>query len=155
VGSLWMLLVALLCAGGGSAQAGAGAGEPAGRALTLELAVPPEVPRGAPVALTLRLKNASEQPVEVALGGRPPHDFVITQADGTAVWRWTHGQAVPLILALITLSPAQELEFTAEWAQHDNAGLPVPAGDYWVRGLVHLEPPGTLETEPTAVRVAP
>jgi hypothetical protein len=150
-----MLLVALLSAAQPPAQAGAADVEPAVRALALALEVPPEVPRGATLPLTLRLKNASDQPVEIALGGRPAHDFVITQANGTAVWRWTHGQVVPQILALITLSPGQELEFTAEWAQHDNAGTPVAAGDYWVRGMVNLGPPGWLETQPTCLRVAP
>jgi hypothetical protein len=152
--SLCMLLVALL-ADGGAEQAGASDGEPAARAIVLELEVPPEVPRGATIPLTLRLRNASDQPVEVALGGRPAHDVVITQADGVAVWRWTHGQVVPQILALMALGPGQELEFTAEWTQHDNAGTPVPAGDYRVRGLVNLGPLGWLETQPTSLRVVP
>ena len=150
-----LLLVVLICSGTWTQKVEARDGELAVHPLALELQVPLDVPLGMPVPLKLILKNTGDQRVEVALGGRPAYDFAITRPDGTEIWRGMHGQAVQQILALVALSPGQELEFTAEWPQRDNAGTPVPAGAYEVRGLLNLEPPARLETSTTPLYIAP
>ncbi len=153
--SIRLLLVALICLGSWTQKAEARDGELAVHPLALELQVPSDVPLGVTVPLKLILKNTGDQRMEVALGGRPAYDFAITRPDGTEIWRWMHGQAVQQILALIALSPGQELEFTAEWPQRDNAGTPVAAGAYEVRGVLNLEPPGRLATQAALLQIAP
>jgi hypothetical protein len=116
--------------------------------LTLELEIPAEFQVGQPVPLKLKLRNTSQQPVELILGGRPPYDFVVTKQDGIEIWRWSHGQAIQAILEVRTLNPGEELEFTTEWQQLDNAGAPIRPDTYFVRGVLNSDPPQKLETEP-------
>jgi hypothetical protein len=118
-------------------------------ALTAQLELPTEVQVGKPVSLTFKLRNTRSHPVELILGGRPPYDFVITKEDGTEIWRWSQGQVIQFILEIKTLLPGEELEFATEWQQVTNAGAPVPPGTYWVWGIINLDPPEKLETEPT------
>jgi len=150
---LWpagLLLIALI--GGYPPKDGTGSGAPS---LAFGLEVPAGARVGTPVPLTLKLRNTSHRSVELTLGGRPAYDFVVTTPDGLEVWRWSHGQAIQAILELKTLRPGEELVFTAEWAQRDNEGRSVPAGTYWVRGVLNLEPPVQLETEPQSLSIAP
>ena len=125
------------------------------QSVVLRLEVPPQVRLGEAVALKLKVKNASDSPVELALSGRPPHDFVVTSPDGAEVWRWSRGQAVQQILGLVALSPGQELELTAAWPQRDNDSREVPVGVYGVRGVLNLEFPKRLETEPMPLSISP
>jgi hypothetical protein len=133
-------------------QEGMGAGAPA---LTLWLEVPAGGRVGEPVPLKVKVQNTSNGPTEVTFGGRPAYDFAVTKPDGLEVWRWSHGQGIQAILELKTLKPGETVEFVAEWEQRDNEGQPVPAGTYWVRGVVHLEPPERLETAPKSLRISP
>jgi hypothetical protein len=146
-GLLWVALIV-----GYTPMDGTGSGAPS---LTLGLEVPAGTRVGTPVPLTLTLRNTSHGPVELTLGGRPAYDVIVTTPDGQEVWRWSHGQAIQAILELKTLAPGEELEFAAVWEQRDNAGRPVPAGTYWMRGVLTLDPPEKLETEPTPLSTVP
>jgi hypothetical protein len=155
VWSVVLLIVASMRWAGDPADAQPGDGESASHSLALELDAPTAARLGERVPLRLSLKNLGDHPVQVALGGRPAYDFVIAQPDGTEVWRWSHGQFVQQILQLITVRPGEAVDFTEAWPQLDNAGRAVPAGAYVVRGLLNVEPPGRLETQPWTLHVGP
>jgi hypothetical protein len=116
-------------------------------ALTMKLELPATVQSGQSVQLKFIMTNTSTQPVEVYLGGRPAHDFVVSAQDGSEVWRWSHDQTVQAILEITTLAPGEQREFTAEWPLVDNAGTAVPAGTYLVQGILNGDPPERWETE--------
>jgi hypothetical protein len=151
----WLWLAGLLLVGllvGYSPKDGTGSEAPS---VAFGLEVPAEVRAGTPVPLTLTLQNTSNRPVALTLGGRPAYDFVVTQSDGLEVWRWSHGQAIQAILELRTLKPGETVAFAATWGQRDNAGTPIPTGTYQVRGVMNLDPPEKLETEPKSLRISP
>ena len=112
-----------------------------------------KAPYGDTVLLKLTLRNTSDKPVRFFTGGRPPHDFVITTADGEEVWNWQCAKIILLPLDRKTLQPGEELEFTGEWEQVNNRGEPVPAGDYLIRGVLKMESPERLVTPPHKLRV--
>jgi hypothetical protein len=146
-GLLWVVLIV-----GYTPKGREGSGVPA---LTLELEVPASVRVGTPVSVKVTMQNTSNRSVALTLGGRPPYDVVVTTPDGQEVWRWSHGEAIQAILELKTLKPREALEFAAVWGQRDNAGTPVPVGTYRVRGMVNLDPPEQLATEPKLLSLTP
>ncbi len=137
---------------GGCVQKGKEAGA---QPLALWLEVPSQARLGEIVPLKLKLKNTSDRPISLTLGGRPAHDFRVINADGVEIWRWSRGQAIQQILQLQKLSPSQELEFLAEWAQVDHEGRPIPPGTYRVWGILNLEPPQRLAAEPKTLLILP
>ena len=112
-----------------------------------------QAPYGDTVSLKLKLQNTSDEPVPFSTGGRPPHDFVVTTANGEKVWNWGCAKIILLPLDRKTLQPGEELEFTGEWEQVDNRGEPVPPGAYLIRGVLKMEAPERLVTAPHKVRV--
>lgn len=112
----------------------------AARQPTVELVCPPEVRLGDTVAITLRVRHDGSQPLALQLPGRPvAFDVVIMGANGIEVWRRLHGTVTASALMLVQLAPGEFRDFTAEWAQVDNAGRPVGPGTYLVRGILPLE----------------
>ena len=83
----------------------------------------------------------------------PPHDFIITTADGEEVWNWQCARVRQLPLDGGTLLPGEKLEFVGEWEQVNSRGEPVPAGDYLIRGVLNMESPERLVTPPHELRV--
>ena len=112
-----------------------------------------KAPYGDTVLLKLTLRNTSDEPVQFVTGGRPPHDFIVTSADGEEVWNWLCARNQLLPLDGRTLQPGEGLEFVGEWEQVDNRGEPVPAGKYLIRGVLDMEPPERLVTQPHELRV--
>lgn len=147
VGLLWVALLV-----GYTPKDGMGSGAPA---LALGLELPAGIHVGTPVSFKLTVQNTSNRPVTLTLGGRPAYDVVVTTPDGQEVWRWSHGEAIQQILERKPLKPKETLEFAAVWEQRDNAGTPVPAGTYRVRGLLNLDPPEYLATAPTPLNIVP
>jgi len=111
-------------------------------------------PYGDTVFLKLKLRNTSYKPIRFFTGGRPPHDFIITTADGEEVWNWHCARVRELPLVENTLLPGRKLEFVGEWEQVDNRGEPVPAGDYLIRGVLKMESPERLVTPPHELRIS-
>ena len=108
---------------------------------------------GDTVSMKLKLRNTSDEPVQFFTGGRPPHDFVVTTANGEEVWNWQCAKIILLPLDRRTLQPGEELEFTGEWEQVDNRGESVPPGTYLIRGVLKMESPERLVTPPRKLRV--
>jgi Intracellular proteinase inhibitor len=129
--------------------------EPSFASVTLRLEIPSEVRAGEPLPLKMAYKNLSYRPVQLTLGGRPAHDFIVTTPEDKEVWRWTHGAKILQILEVKLLRPKGQLQFTAEWNLVDNSGVVIAPGIYLVRGILRLEPPQQIETEPTRLVISP
>ena len=56
------------------------------RAIDYSLDVVGQASYGETARMKLRLRNASDEPVTFALGGRPPHDFAMSTSAGELVW---------------------------------------------------------------------
>ena len=119
--------------------------------LTLQVDLPAEVPAAAPVKLRMTLRNTGKQTVEVYLGGRPAHDFVVTTADGTHVWRWLEDRVIQQILEIRPLKPGEQIEVDAEWPARNARGNPVSPGRYLVSGVLNMDPPEKLQTMPREI----
>ncbi len=122
-------------------------------AVEYSLEVVSQAPYGEPVQMKLTLRNISDDSVSISLGGRPPHDFVVSTPDGEQVWHWKCAKITLLPLDSKTLEPGEELEFVGEWEQVDNRGEPVPPGTYLVRAVLNLDPPEELVTEARELEV--
>jgi len=109
---------------------------------------------GQKLPLKLKLKNRSDQLVQVNLSGHPAFDFVVTK-DKAEIWRWSYGKSILEIAELKTLNPGEELEFEADWDQRDNKGNLILPGSYEVRGILNVAPHWKLETEPLFVAMGP
>jgi len=105
------------------------------------------------IRLRLRIKNESGRPLTLVLGGRPAYDFLVQRPDGTLVWQWQRGKIVQQILERRILNPGDEVVFEATWRLVDARGRRVPAGEYQVRGVVNLEPPEKIVTDPLPLRL--
>ena len=122
-------------------------------AIDYSLEAPSLVAYGEVVRITLTLRNISNEPVLVPMGGIPSHDFVLSTFEGKNIWRWQCGQVILDILGGETLEPGEELELIGEWEQVDNRGESVPAGTYLIRGALNMEHPAILVTAPHRLEV--
>jgi len=125
------------------------------QSLATSLEISSIVRYGETVTMKFTVENTSEQPVRLALGGRPPFDFIVTTLEDDDVWNSLCGQIVLAVLGSATLNPGEELEFEAQWEQVDNSGIPVPPGAYSVRGVLNMEHRQKLETAATEFTIAP
>ena len=117
------------------------------RAIDYSLEVEDQVSYGETVQMKLKLRNVSDDPITFYLGGRPPHDFVVSTPDGEQVWHWKCAKIIQLPIDSNSLEPGDELEFAGEWEQVDNQGERVPPGTYLVRGVLDMDYPEKLVTE--------
>ena len=117
--------------------------EPFLRTTQLSLEVVSQVAYEETVSMKLTLRNVTDEPLELVLGGVPAYDFVVTKSDGDGVWHWKCGRITQQVLDNRTLGPGEELEFIGDWEQVDNQGKPVPTGVYVVSGVVEVGPPNS------------
>jgi hypothetical protein len=101
----------------------------------LRLDAPEAMPPGAPVPIVLRVENVTGRPLELHLRGRTiAFDLVVSDLEGSVVWRRLHEAIIPAILRLESLEPEGTLELFDSWSQRSNDGDPVEPGLYTVRG---------------------
>ena len=110
-------------------------------AISYSLEAPFQVAYGETVHMKLTLRNISDEPVLVPMGGIPAHDFAVATADGENIWRWQCGQIILQPLVGKTLEPGEELELVGQWEQGNNRGEPVPSGAYLIKGILKMEHP--------------
>ena len=127
-------------------------------AVDYSLEVVSQASYGETVRMKLTLRNVSDEPVHLVLGGRPPFDFEVSTPDGEQVWHWMCGKITNQPMDGKTLEPGEELEFVGEWEQVDNRGEPVPPGTYLMRGVLNVGrpnagPAGVLITTAHALEV--
>lgn len=121
------------------------------RAIDYSLEIAPR--NGEAMDMKLTLRNVSDEPVKLLLGGGPPYDFVVSTPDGKQVWHWKCAMVINDVMDSETLYPGEDLEFVGKWEQVDNRGEPVPPGSYFIRGVLNLGPREVLVTSPHELEV--
>ena len=122
----------------------------------VELQVPGEVRAGAPVAMTLRVTNTSDRPLDLYLRGRPvAFDLIVRRADGSVAWRRLAGAMIAMVLQVRTLAPGETLKLSDEWDQRSSDEKPVEPGDYTVTGSLLRDTPASLDSPPVPLRIRP
>jgi hypothetical protein len=102
--------------------------------LALSLTVPERVRPGEEVGFTLRVENVSGRHLDLYLRGREiAFDVVVTDLDGTPIWRRLEGEVLPAILRLEPLAAGGVLEIRGLWDQTRRTGEPVPPGIYCLK----------------------
>jgi hypothetical protein len=97
--------------------------------LELLLDAPAAVRAGEEVPVAVTLVNRGAAPASVA-AVQP--DLVVTRADGGEVWRRSRHEPAAQT-ASTTLRPQEMRGSGYAWNQRDDAGRPVPAGEYRIR----------------------
>lgn len=140
-----------------AAQVEARAGVPfAQEGAVVSLDVPGSVPAGATVPIKLRVRNATDAPLDLYLRGRDvTFDIAVSDSSGDAVWSRLGGEPVQAILQLRTLAPGETLELSHDWDQRSQRGALVTPGRYTVRGTVLTDGTTTLESPPAELEITP
>lgn len=108
--------------------------------LTIALDAPATLSAGRSDSITIRLTNRTDRTLDLSLRGRDiTFDLIVSREDGTVIWRRLEGEVVPAILRLEQLAPRAELVLEATWDGRDQAGRPLPPGNYGLRGEVLTE----------------
>lgn len=94
-----------------------------------------EYPAGAPIELTLSIRNTGDETVRLQMRTGQLFDFIV-QRDGQEVWRWSQGRAFTQALTQLVLLPNEMRGFTVRWDGTDNSGARVPPGTYTLIGRV-------------------
>ena len=102
--------------------------------------VPDRVERGSSALLRFELSNGFKEPKDLQLLGDPPHDFVIRNAFGEEVWRWSETIDVTSGTSTRRFEPQEAIFLDAEWDLTDQSGVAVPDGRYWAYGIVNMTP---------------
>jgi hypothetical protein len=124
--------------------------------LRVELVAPDSVRRGERVAITIRLTNTGDRPLDVSLVGREiAFDIVVRQEHGPVLWRRLADTPVQSMLQIRTLRAGESLELRDDWRQQDQGGGPVPPGTYVLRGLVLTEHRESLATPFVRLTILP
>ncbi len=104
------------------------------------------------VRLSLTLVNRG-RPRTLLLTRRPAYDFVVTMPGGIEVWRWSYGKAIEDTYKEIeTWAWGSTLKAHTTWDQRDLDGIPVPAGRYWVQGVLYTDI-GALQSQRVELRI--
>jgi hypothetical protein len=108
---------------------------------TLDLVLPTVAPQGTDVPIVVRVRNASDRPLDVIFMGRTiAFDIVVAGPDGTVVWRRLQGAMIEQILQVRTMTPGESLELRDTWK------AAVPPGRYTVRGAIPTDQPQPFRT---------
>jgi hypothetical protein len=92
---------------------------------------------GEPISLTLGVSNQTGREIELRFSSGQRFDFVIRDARGNEIWRWSEGRMFAQALGAETIGPAQpQILYRAQF--NGNLG----PGSYRVEGtLVAKDPP--------------
>lgn len=111
---------------------------------------------GEPVPLVFRVTNTGKMSVTLQLSGRTPTaDFEVSDTRGCTIWSRLRGQTLLGALRLHPLDAGKELVFRAAWSQLDDAGSPVPPGEYLIRAVLLTDDPKGLATPATRLLIEP
>jgi hypothetical protein len=96
--------------------------------------MPPVSPATAAPLLTarLRLRNTA-RPITIDFPSGQSFDFTITNDKGAIVYRWSDGQAFPMIVRTETFGPG-ERDFVIQLRLNGPDKAPLPAGNYVAEG---------------------
>ena len=105
--------------------------------LELTLTVPAVTRLGDTVPAEITLTNRAGRRLTLVLRGREiVFDLEVRDSRGLVVWRRLEEAIIPANLRVEELEPDQAITVRGEWPQRDQAGSPVPAGEYDLQGSV-------------------
>jgi len=87
----------------------------------------------------LTVKNTSAAPVTLTFPSTQQVDFVIRDAKGAEVARWSKDRMFGMMLQEITLKPGEERTFS-EQVKLGDVARPLPNGSYTVEGFLTAKP---------------
>ena len=87
---------------------------------------------------TLTAKNTSDKEQTLEFGGQK-YDFVIRDAKGNEVMRWSNGKAFIMILESVSLAAGKELSYS-EQIPLGGVGKPLPEGSYTLEAVLTCDP---------------
>jgi hypothetical protein len=111
---------------------------------------------GEAIAVTLVVTNPTDAPITLNFSSGQQYDFIVRDAMGAEVWRWSRGRGFIQALTALTLQPRETELFTERWDQRRNVGQegqPVPPGAYSVTGVL-TSSPNARTTDPAAFTIA-
>jgi len=114
--------------------------------LWLSLNAPLQVKAGEAVTLELTLTNQTGRHLTFFMPDPYPHQFVVETPNGTPLWSLTFDKVIAGMEVTRSLAPDESLTFRELWDLTDNNGIPLPPGNYFVRGSLRLEYPFKMET---------
>lgn len=90
--------------------------------------------QGEPIAMTLGITNCGDEPVTRQYSSSQVYDFLVRDARGQEIWRWSHDWLFLAVITEQTFQPGETVIYAEAWNQDDNAGEQVPPGMYEVLG---------------------
>lgn len=114
--------------------------------LSLRLAV--YTPESGNIKMTLRVENMTDQVVDVTQSDGQTHDFVVADAQGKTVWKWSENRFFLQAISELTLGPGEIQAFQGEWNGCSADGKPLPEGSYKVWALIPRHRAEPLKTQP-------
>lgn len=97
------------------------------------------------VEIRFEVKNTGTSDMQFEFANSQFHDFVIREADGTEIARWSVGRAFLPVQGPVVLAAGASYTAVTRWRQLDQNDNPVPPGRYEIQG-VH-----TTKANPTAL----
>ena len=91
---------------------------------------------------TLLIKNTSAQPVTLQFSTAQQYDFIIRDAQGAVVKRWSEGRAFADAAQTLTLKAGEEKSF-GERLSLGAVAKPLPVGKYTLEAVLAVKPPLT------------
>jgi hypothetical protein len=85
---------------------------------------------GEPISFTITI--AAAEPITLHYRTTQRYDIVVTNTEGTEVWRWSKDKAFGEVVEEVSLETNQSITFSESWDQRDNNGQQVPAATYTV-----------------------
>ncbi|MFY0530002.1 BsuPI-related putative proteinase inhibitor [Archangium gephyra] len=89
--------------------------------------------RGEQALITMQVKNTSLLPVTTSYSTSQKYDFTARDANGTAVWTWSHGKTFGSSTSK-TFAAGETLVIQETWTFTDNAGAGVFDGTFSITG---------------------
>jgi hypothetical protein len=86
--------------------------------------------QGERVLLTITI--AASEPITLYYRTTQRYEIVISDAEGKEAWRWSKDKTFAEVMEQVSLKASETLSFDEAWGQRDNAGQPVPTGNYTV-----------------------
>lgn len=100
------------------------------------------------VEIRLEVKNTGTTDVQFDFANSQFHDFVIREADGTELARWSVGRAFLPVQGPVVLAAGASYSAVTRWRQLDQNDNPVPPGRYDIQAI------HTTKANPTQLTVA-
>jgi hypothetical protein len=100
------------------------------------------VPEGESYRIVMIVTNTADKLLPFQFRSSQTYDFVIHDAaSNREVWRWSNGNFFTQVVRSEAIRAGGKWQFEVVWNRKDNDGMPVPAGQYRVTGMLMSSPP--------------